>query len=176
MTFLLIIDCVIVFYGFFQYITGTIHSVLEIASVYTNKNMLTAAIFIKIPFAIYLLLFSTYRWKNLLFGVLFCAFLAIFLLSTRAFYLGLFITSFLFICYLLILLLKNKRKDSIVIGSGYIIALLFALIIHTLIATYLLPKNDASIYNKTLTSRMETLEREYDQGSRKRAWLHSYYL
>lgn len=59
LTCLLIVDSLRVFWDIYKYITGEISDIKLIISGYSNKNILAAAIFIKLPFALYLVLFRS---------------------------------------------------------------------------------------------------------------------
>jgi len=68
MTLLLIFDSLTVFSGIGKYLDGKLPSIGELNSVYSNKNILASSIFVKIPFALWLMVFSR-KWLGTL-GIL----------------------------------------------------------------------------------------------------------
>ncbi|MFZ4414726.1 MAG: O-antigen ligase family protein, partial [Bacteroidales bacterium] len=156
MAFVLISDSLTVFYNILLYISMQVDSIYEIKSVYSNKNMLAAAIFIKIPFALWLITFEKGWLKKLGFITLFCAELAIFFMSTRAFYLGLIFLAVIYGIYLLILYFRNRKATSIQSLSLFLGILLLAFLLFTFTQHFLYPKKN-DIYNKSYTERFSTI-------------------
>ena len=112
MTILLCYDFLVTLDGVKGIIKG-ISADYNIKGSYSNKNILASAMFIKIPFAIWLF----YSQKNTLriiggIGVL-VGTLAIFFMSTRAFYLATILTTLIFITYGAIDYFILKRRETI---------------------------------------------------------------
>ncbi|MEI7897951.1 MAG: O-antigen ligase family protein [bacterium] len=173
MVSLLIVDCITVFYNILLYISGLIPGIMEIKSVYSNKNILSSAIFVKIPFAFWLLSFEKGLLKKFGFSALFLAFLATFYMSTRTFYLGL---AFLTVSYCIFILLRNRRTmlthpykmPVYVFGT-----LLLAMLIFTLTQRYFYPKT-ANTYNANVTQRLSTISSgEISASLRLESWKRS---
>lgn len=112
MTLLLFYDALKTFEGVSKIIKGT-GTEADIKSSYSNKNILSSAMFIKIPFAIWLFYFK----KNALrifggIGIVIGT-LSIFFMSTRAFYIATFIVLFVMVGYGLLNYFRLKRKDTL---------------------------------------------------------------
>ena len=180
MTSLLIFDSLTVFYHISTNImAGKGPNIIEIKSVYSNKNILAAAIFVKIPFALWLMTFS----KNILrvFGAaaLFLAFLATLFMSTRAFYIGAIV---LFLVYLAFMIIRNYRrgeKNRLVMGALYVVAtIVLGFVIFTLTLKYLYPSSGGDAYSVDVISRLKTISQGGDAGVNLRtmAWKNSFLL
>ncbi|MFZ4413962.1 MAG: O-antigen ligase family protein [Bacteroidales bacterium] len=156
MTLVLVWDCITVFYDIFLYISKQINSIYDIKSEYSNKNILAAAIFVKIPFALWLATYEKGWLKKLGFVTLFCAELAIFFMSTRAFYLGLIFLTLIYGAYLLIIYLRNRNRTSIKNISLFFGTILLAFIFYSFTQHYLFPRSN-DIYNKSYTERLSTI-------------------
>ncbi len=99
MSLLLILDSVHTFQGVRDFILAGKGGIGAVKSSYSNKNILSSAIFIKLPFAIWLLYFQK-NWTKYIGGLaLLLGFLATFFLSARAFLLGTITLSFLLLIY-----------------------------------------------------------------------------
>lgn len=118
MTLLILRDSFEVFKGVWNKI-----SVYEIKGNYSNKNILTSALFVKIPFALWLMFFSK-SWRKIL-GYIgtFCGTLAVFFMDTRAFYMATAITFVIILIYAFISYRKNRDRRQL-IGVGWYFAIL----------------------------------------------------
>jgi len=153
---LLITDCFTVFYNIFLYISHQIGTIYEIKSVYSNKNILAAAIFIKIPFALWFASFGKGWQRKLGFFSSFIAVLAILYMSSRAFYLGLI---FLFLFYGLFLLVQQlrSRQEGGFLRLGYFAGtILLAFLLFSGIQYFFFPKT-ADVYNQSFTNRLSSI-------------------
>ncbi|MEI7897950.1 MAG: O-antigen ligase family protein [bacterium] len=154
--FLLLWDCFTVFYSIFLYVSGQINNIIEIKSVYANKNILAAAIFVKIPFGLWLISFERGWLKKIGFFALVCALLATLYMSTRTFYLA---SAFLAVAYIAFVMIFNARYK---VSPRYkmpvfIFAAFFsALIIFTITQKYFYPK-EANTYNAAISERLSTI-------------------
>ncbi len=157
LVFLLLFDCLTVFLNIFLYIKGDIATIYEIKSIYSNKNILSSAIFCKIPFALYLIFYGK-GWKRILSYVTgMTAVMAILMLSTRAFYLGLVL---LFVAIMLFFFIRDLRNRKMRAGK-FIIAgvtiIVLTVVIYSLTQRYLFPQNSDPIFNQDILSRVSTI-------------------
>ena len=176
MVWVLLIDCITVLFNVFLYLSDLLTGMSEIKSVYSNKNMLTSAIFLKIPFALWIFTFEKGRLKIFGLIVLFLSFLSIFYLSTRAFYVGLAVLSAI---YLVFLIIYNHRYKTLAknimpaILSGVII---LALVVSLFTQKFLYPqKHDA--HGNTVFQRVASIS--YEEASAKAridSWKRSFLL
>jgi tetratricopeptide (TPR) repeat protein len=173
MTILLLADSLTVFYNILLYMGSEVKSIFDIKSVYSNKNILAAAIFVKMPFALWLISFEKHWLRKLGFLALFAAELAIFFMSTRAFYLGLII---LVILNGLFLIISGSRQKSIPRDKTIFLCLgtlAIAFIIYSLTQHYLFPNKD-DLYNKSFTKRFASIKS--GEPRRLESWQRSFAL
>ena len=168
----LILDSFTVFYNILLYITNQIGTIEDIKSVYTNKNILAAAIFIKMAFALWLLIYEKGWVKKVGYFSLCCAFLAIFFLSARAFYYGSFLLVISIIAYLLILNFRNNAPQPFKLPGLVLVALIIGLLIFTMTQRYLYPKNGDK-YNISFTQRISQVNNNVSDTWRLGAWKNS---
>ncbi len=139
LTVMLLIESILVFINIRRFIEGSISFIYETTSLYSNKNILASAIFVKIPFALYFVHFDR-GWKRRLGWIgLTLGFLATFFLATRAFYLGLFVLSGIFMVYLGIRWIRERQRTLIQLGGKYLAALLVAFLVFTFTQRNLYP-------------------------------------
>lgn len=174
MTILLLFDGFSVFYNIHKYIKGELADIALIKTVYSNKNILAASIFVKLPFALWLLTFEKGWVRTLAFVSGFAGLLATLFMSSRAFYIGLFFLTLAYLLYLLICYSREKQKKyirSIVLYCG---ALVSVFLIFTLTQQYLYP-NKTSVLSLGLGERLATISSK-DDSSNKRlsAWKRSF--
>ena len=139
MTILLCYDFLVTLDGVKGIIKG-ISADYNIKGSYSNKNILASAMFIKIPFAIWLFYFH----KNTLriiggIGVL-VGTLAIFFMSTRAFYLATILTTLIFITYGAIDYFILKRRETGVKVLMHVGLVVLAFGIFSFVQNYLYPQ------------------------------------
>ena len=112
MTLLLFYDFLITMGGVKDIIRG-ISSDYNIKGGYSNKNILASAMFIKIPFAIWLFYFNKKTLYRLLGGIgILVGTLAIFFMSTRTFYLATILTVVIFAIYGIIDYFIRKKRET----------------------------------------------------------------
>lgn len=155
---LLILDSFYVIMQIIRYITGEIVYISEIKSVYSNKNVYAAAMFIKLPAAIWIIIFFKGWVKKIAYFSVFCALLAILIMSSRAFYLGLggiFVALAIYSGIRFII-----TKERIHVFSVIRIAGLFALalVIYTGSQKYLYPKEKDNLLNRGIVTRLSTVK------------------
>ena len=168
----LITDSITVFYNILLYITNQIGTIEDIKSVYTNKNILAAAIFIKMTFSLWLLIYENGWVKKVGYFSLCCAFLAIFFLSARAFYFGSFLLVTSGIAFMLILNFRNKTPQPFKTPGLVIGAFMMALLIFTMSQRYLYTKNGDK-YNISFSQRISQVNNNVSDAWRLGAWKNS---
>jgi O-antigen ligase len=173
---LLLFDSFTVFYHISEYINKQVSSILEIKTVYSNKNILGAALFVKIPAAIWLMFFRKGWTKNLGSIAFFTGVLATLFMSTRSFYLGLIILS-LAVALLFITAYATKKPylslKKIIPFAGIVI---ISICIFSLVQLFLYPKTKDT-YNAGVVDRLSTLKQEAEASSgRITNWERSFKL
>lgn len=161
LTLLELVDAITAFYGIGRFIGGSVESVYDIQSGYTNKNILAAAIFLKMAAPVWLIYFSR-GWKRVLGTVaVFCGMLAIFFLSSRAFYLAMALLAVLLALYALVRYKRAGERAPLWHFLRYTGLLLSALAIYTMIQRYGYPKEkDTYNYNQTVVARVTEIKTE----------------
>ncbi len=152
LTFLLLADVLAVFYYTIEYMGNKISSIYEFKSVYSNKNIFSASIFIKLPAALWLLLYAGDWKKKLGWVVLLAGVIALLILSSRAFYLGLALLLVVLTVYLIyrhFVVKKNFSLKKVVVYAGIIVGAVLAFLV---IQKFLFPDNQ-DMYNKGLVER-----------------------
>lgn len=171
---LLIIDCITVYSNIIKYITGELETIAEVKSIYANKNIFASSIFVKTPFALWLMVF---RRKELqILGIIgtFMAILATFFLSTRSFYLGIFMLTIVLIIFLTVQYQLNRDKYNLRLMGIYTIILLASFLIFSISQSFLYPKTNDR-YNKDLVSKLSSInEQETSSATRIDAWNRSF--
>lgn len=128
MTLLLIYESILVYTDIQEMIEeGTFRHILKVKSGYSNKNILAAALFIKIPFAVWLMLFRQKGWRILGMTAIPLAMLAVFFMSARAFYLGVFALVLVLTAWHVVAFLQNKEKKHLWNGAWLVAFMLISL-------------------------------------------------
>ncbi len=177
MTALLLFDGFSVFYNIHKFIKGEIPDIVSIKTVYSNKNILAASIFVKLPYALWLLTFDK-GWKRV-FAIISgsVGLLATLFMSSRAFYIGLFVVTIAYLTYLVINYLRLKQKSSAQNATWYISGLVMAIVIFTLTQHFLYPKVTGTQLTASITERLSTISKEDDSaGKRIAAWERSFHI
>lgn len=175
MVIFLLIDAFSVYYQVGKFIKGELADIELIRTVYSNKNVLAASIFIKLPFALWLYTFHT-GWKQKLalagWGI---SILALLFLSSRAFYLGIFVISAAYLVNLWILLRKEKERAYLGKMGIYSAVLLISLFLFSVIQKNLY--TTPSLYNAGIVERLKEIRpTEYSTGERLAGWTRSLHL
>lgn len=177
MTALLVFDAFSVFYNIHKYIKGELADIALIKTVYSNKNILAASIFVKLPYALWLLTFEK-GWKRgfaIFSGS--AGLLATLFMSSRAFYIGLIILTLAYIAYLLINYIQKKQKGFIRNIVWYSSGLLAAVVIFIFTQQMLYPKTGGGVYNAGIAQRLATISTsEESAGKRLHAWERSFHV
>jgi len=176
MTALLLFDGFSVFYNIQKYIKGELADIGLIKTVYSNKNILAASIFVKLPFALWLITFES-GWKRA-FAVIagLAGLVAILFMSSRAFYIGLFFLTVAYLAYLGLNYFREKNKNFTRLILLYVGGLVAAILIFTVTQEVLYPKR-AGVYNVGITQRLSTIsEKEESSNKRLTAWERSFHV
>lgn len=148
MSLLLVFDSIQTFQGISKYIGGEFEHIEQIKASYSNKNILTSAIFVKLPFAIWLLfLFNSWRLRILAILSLFVGFLAVYFMASRAFYLALISTSILLGIYSLVRYKQSQSITSFRKYGLYLVIVLVALGIFSFVQKNYYPQKQKTMYN-----------------------------
>ncbi len=169
---LLIFDSLSVFYYIGQFIKGDIPDIYDIKSVYSNKNILASAIFVKTPFALYLYVFFKGWLSRVGLFSLFIGMLATFFLATRGFYVGLIVVTLVFAAYSLYNHYRERSGGHLRMLGGFLGVLIVALLIFSYV--------QSNLYTKTSTRHVQpvgvqlaTIQDDAKESLRVDAWLWS---
>jgi len=176
MTALLLFDGISVFHNIQKYIKGELADIGLIKTVYSNKNILAASIFVKLPFALWLITFET-GWKRQ-FAVVagLAGLVAILFMSSRAFYIGLFFLTVAYLAYLGINYFREKQRNYSRLIFMYAGGLAAAILIFTVTQQVLYPKR-AGVYNVGIAQRLSSIsEKEESSNKRLTAWERSFHV
>ena len=174
---LLAFDSISVFHNINKFIEGEIKAITDIKTVYSNKNILASAIFVKLPFALYLFVFEK-KWLKWISWLIFTlGVVATFFMATRAFYLGLTVISIFFIIYHLVTYFHKKEREALNLTVAYLVSLLLAYGLFTFTQENLYPQSKKSRHTSGVIDQMATL-RNPKTASRLRvdAWRWSWEL
>lgn len=154
---MLIFDSISVFYHISEFIRGRINDITEIKSIYSNKNILASAIYVKLPFALWLMMFEKrwlkgMGWFGLLVGIT-----ATFFMATRAFYLGLIVLTLAFLAYMLVAYLRKKQKAHLWLTGFYLAALAIAYLAFTGTQEFLYPKSKSGRLTQGVGQQLATI-------------------
>lgn len=146
----------------------------EVKTSYSNKNILASAIFVKLPFALYLWTFKKGLWHLPgLLGV-FAGMMALMPLSTRAFYIGLALLAFFYLLFLFIRFLVDHRRWKTVIVSLTIIGLIPLLIYGGWRGlTHYFPEAGMFNLRDQVSQRLTTIKQDLSVGTRISSWNRS---
>ncbi len=172
-TLLLIFDSLSVFYYIGQYIEGNFRSITDIKSVYSNKNILASAIFVKIPFAMYLWLYDTKWLRRIGIAGMFTGMLATFFLATRGFYVGLIVITLVFVLYTLFNYYREKKSSHLMVLGTYLGVLVLALVIFSLVRANLYPQTTAR-HTQAVGTQLATIQDDARESNRVSSWFWSF--
>lgn len=173
---LFLYDSFLAFSHLFKYISREIYSISEIISPYSNKNIFAAAIFIKIPAALWLMTYSGRFVKRLAQLGLILGVFSIFVLSTRAFYLGLGVLVFVLFLIGLIQYTRSKTKLYLQTAGQFLGLVGIALLAFTLTQKTLYPKDQDIHFNQDVASRISTVLVKGPTNMRLESWRNSAHL
>lgn len=174
MTLLLAFDSVTVYSEIGKYIDGKTKDIGEIKTIYSNKNILSASIFVKLAFSLWLFI-TGHKWMKYLGGITtFLAMIAVFFLSTRAFYLGLILLSLTLILFFAWRYLLDRKISGLKTLGLYLVMLLLSFLIFSFVQVNLYPKkkNQQSL---SVAARLSTIT-EKSGGGRYDGWVRSWHV
>jgi putative inorganic carbon (HCO3(-)) transporter len=171
---ILLADSITVFYNILKYISREISSIYEIKSVYSNKNILSSALFVKIPAAIYLIFF-TKGWLRILgYATSVCATIATFMMSTRTFYIGLAVLLMAILGYVLLRMIAERNRRYLLMLGSWIGIFIIAIAAYTLAQKYLFPRNADTTWNTSISQRLSSIGvNDTSSNMRLRSWNRS---
>jgi len=171
MTILLCYDFLVAMDGIKGVIKGTTTD-LAIKGSYSNKNILASAMFIKIPFAIWLFYFRKENFLRIIGGIgVTLGTLAIFFMSTRTFYLATILTMVVFIIYGAIDFFILKRRETGVKVLTHVGLVVIAFGIFSFVQNYLYPQEVRQ--STSFGARLAEVANQENQSNnlRKTAWV-----
>ena len=171
MTILLCYDFLVAMDGIKGVIRGTATD-LAIKGSYSNKNILASAIFIKIPFAVWLFYFRRENYLRLIGAVgLTLGTLAVFFMSTRTFYLATILTVVIFVIYGAIDFFILKRRETGVKVLIHVGLVVIAFGIFSFVQNYLYPQEVRQ--STSFGARWAEVANQENQSNnlRKTAWV-----
>lgn len=168
---LLLYDTFYVYKEIYNYIDGSLLRLSEIKAGYSNKNILSAAIFIKLPLALWLFTFKSKGLQRFGLLVFLLASIALFFMNSRAFYLGYFTLSLLYIIYLLANFKTSERNFFIKKTSWYIGAVAISFLIFSVVQINFFPRKSSDIVDRNMVvSGLSTVADEDGGGGRLQMW------
>jgi len=171
MTILLCYDFLVAMDGIKGVIKGAATD-LAIKGSYSNKNILASAIFIKIPFAVWLFYFRRENYLRLIGAVgLTLGTLAVFFMSTRTFYLATILTVVIFVIYGAIDFFILKRRETGVKVLIHVGLVVIAFGIFSFVQNYLYPQEVRQ--STSFGARLAEVANQENQSNnlRKTAWV-----
>lgn len=175
-TGMLIFDSLTVFYYINEFIQGRIDRIDDIKTIYSNKNILSSALFVKLPFAIWLLIFGDKQLKILGWIGLVTGITAVFFMATRAFYLGILVLTFFLLLYLFTEYIRKKQISWLRLAGYYLGALFLAYLAFSGTQQILYPKKK-SRQTQGVTQQLGTINTsDASINVRMQSWMWSYDL
>ncbi|PVX50797.1 O-antigen ligase [Balneicella halophila] len=148
LSILLILDSFQTFNGISKFINGELKSIGLIKASYSNRNILVSAMFVKLPFALWLFYFQK-SWLKYLGGLsLFLGILATLLMGARAFYLGLIALTILLLIYAFLKSKKVKNRKPLKQFLLYVLILAFSFGIYSFVESKMYPNRGTAFVNR----------------------------
>lgn len=175
MVILLIIDNLTVYYHMGRFLKGELANIEMIQGVYTNKNILAASIFVKLPFALWMYLIHKGWKQKLALAGWSISFLSLFFLSSRAFYLGILVMSAAWLISLWVMYRRERQTAYLGKILRYVVVLAISALIYTGVQRNLYSGTSVyAIYNKGIIERLNSAtEKEYSTNERLGGWNRS---
>lgn len=174
LSILLVFDSATVFYNILLYISGDLSSIMDIKSVYSHKNILASALFVKLPAAIFLAFYAPGWQKRLGYAAILCAVLATLLLSTRAFYLGLALLLIALLAFALARYMVMRKKGALLLIARWTGLFILAVLLYAAAQRFVFPKNTDTIWNTGIISRLSSISTgESSTRARLGSWQRS---
>ncbi len=141
---------------------------------YSNKNILSSAMFVKLPFALWL--WSFRRGIARIVGLIatFAGIIALMPLSSRAFYVGLALLSGAYVLFIIIRLFVDRKRWKTALVSVVIVAL-FPLIFYLgwMGLSHYFPTVKNFNLKDRITVRLSTIDQDASAGTRTVSWRRS---
>ena len=146
----------------------------EIKHGYSNKNILSSALFVKLPFALWLWTFKKGLAKILGLFAAFAGIMALFPLSSRAFYIGLALLTVFYLLFIIIRIFIDRHRGKMAMVSVIIIALIPLFIyVGWLVLSHYLPSVKTFNLKDNITARLSTIKNDEAIGLRTASWRRS---
>lgn len=171
MNLLLLFDSASVFYNMLMYAQGEIASIMDIRSVYAHKNVLAAAIFVKLPAVLYIIFYRHDRLRWLAYAAGIAALISILILSARAFYLGLVVLFVALLAFTIVRFFRSGQREMLFIVLKWAGLLVGAVLIYSAVQSLFFPKGRDMVWNTDVISRLSTLRAdESSTQARLNSW------
>ncbi|NTW23925.1 MAG: hypothetical protein HGA37_04430 [Lentimicrobium sp.] len=177
LSLLLIIESIAVFANIAKFISGSIAAIADIKTVYSNKNILASALFVKLVFALWLLIAGRgyVRWLGWI--AVFTGVLATFFMATRAFYLGTLVLTAVMLIYYGVDYFRFRRREGLKTAGIFLLAVLLAFGTFSFFQQALYPKADTSRHTQAVSEQLATLGNiEEAGGGRLDGWRWSWQM
>jgi len=149
----------------------------EIKHGYSNKNILSSALFVKLPFALWLWTFKKGLVKILGLVATFAGIMALIPLSSRAFYLGLALLTLAYLLFLLLRIFIDRNRLKMAMVSVIIVALIPLFIyLGWLGLSHYIPSIKTFNLKDDITARLSTIKSDEAAGIRTVSWRRSFKL
>lgn len=158
MSLMLIVESLAVFANIIQFINREVKAISDIKVVYSNKNILASAIFVKLVFSYWLFISEKGFWKHIGCVSLFTGVLATFFMATRAFYLGTIVFTLVALTYYIITYFKHRNRIVLQQGLRFFIVVMLGFVIFSLVQKNLYPKDDTSRHTQAVSEQLGTLK------------------
>lgn len=181
MTVLLLFDSLVIFYQFWSFtdkyadFTDMYKNFsAQVTSIYSNKNILASALFIKLPFALWLWTFRKGFLQVLGLLSTFTGVVAILPLNARAFYIGLLILVFAYVLFLFFRILTGRKHGKTTLISLSILVL-FPVFMFSgwLLLGKFFPGIKRFNIQDQVVARLATISADRSAGSRIVSWQRS---
>jgi tetratricopeptide domain protein len=171
MTLLLFYDFIVTLEGVKGIVRG-LSTDYNIKGSYSNKNILASAMFIKIPFAIWLFYFEKKTiWRIIGGAGILTGTLAIFFMSTRAFYLATILTTIILIVYGVLDFFVLKRRETAPKVLMHVVLVLLAFGVFSFVQNFMYPQ--AVRQSTSFGARLAEVANQENSSNnlRKTAWV-----
>ncbi len=171
MTALLFYDFIVTLEGVKGIVRG-LSADYNIKGSYSNKNILASAMFIKIPFAIWLFYFEKKTiWRIIGGAGILTGTLAIFFMSTRAFYLATILTTIILIVYGVLDFFVLKRRETAPKVLMHVVLVLLAFGVFSFVQNFMYPQ--AVRQSTSFGARLAEVANQENSSNnlRKTAWV-----
>ncbi len=175
MTLLLLFDALSVFYYVNQFIQGEIPSMLQVKSIYSNRNVFASAVFIKLVFALYLLLFEKRLFRILGGLVLVAGMLGVLFIGARAFLIGVIGISVVFVGYNLVRFLQQRQRKHLAMVTSSVGIVLLVFLVFTTVQQRRYPERSGRL-RQSLIAQIATLRDFESISSRMRMFSYQWSL